>query len=100
MAIWHMYFMAISYIFPEFWYIFTRFGMLCQETSGNPEFEGANLDPVSRRRSKNLRSATHIIEKAFLPSARVHQLLDFECNTTMTLKALAARRSGHRIPAE
>jgi hypothetical protein len=26
-------------IFPKFWYIFTRFGMLYQEKSGNPDFQ-------------------------------------------------------------
>jgi hypothetical protein len=31
-----VYFIAIRYIFVVFWYIFTRFGMLCQEKSGNP----------------------------------------------------------------
>jgi hypothetical protein len=33
-AIWNM--LWPFGIFPQFWYIFTRFGMLCQEKSGNP----------------------------------------------------------------
>jgi hypothetical protein len=42
MAIWNRYIIAICYFLRPFgnlvaiWYIFPRFGILCQEKSGNP----------------------------------------------------------------
>jgi hypothetical protein len=33
------YFMAICYILCSFWYIFSSFGIMSQEKSGNPELE-------------------------------------------------------------
>jgi hypothetical protein len=44
-------FVAISYIFWPFWYIFYRFGMLCHEKSGNPVPEAAAMSTALSRLS-------------------------------------------------